>query len=58
MRAGMILAGIGTTLALLSASPAQPAPPPPLTVNQHGISVLVQDSGTDMEKGTDLFLGK
>lgn len=48
MRAGMILAGIGTTLALLSASPAQPEPLPPLTVNQHGISVLVQGSGTDI----------
>ncbi|WP_340051743.1 alpha/beta hydrolase [Pseudomonas proteolytica] len=48
MRAGMILAGIGTTLALLSASPAQPAPLPPLTVNQQGISVLVQGSGTDI----------
>lgn len=29
-------------------SPAQPAPLPPLTVNQHGISVLVQGSGTDI----------
>ncbi|WP_426181451.1 alpha/beta fold hydrolase [Pseudomonas sp. TWRC1-2] len=48
MRAGMILAGIGTTLALLSASLAQPAPLPPLTVNQRGISVLVQGSGTDI----------
>jgi len=48
MRAGVILAGIGTTLALLSASPAQPAPLPPVTVNQGGISVLVQGSGTDI----------
>lgn len=48
MRVGMILAGVGTTLALLSASPAQPAPMPPLTINQHGISVLVQGSGTDI----------
>lgn len=48
MRAAMIIAGIGTTPALLSASPAQPAPLPPLTVNQHGISVLVQGSGTDI----------
>lgn len=48
MRAGMILAGIGTTLALLSASPAQSAPLPPVTVNQHGISVVVQGSGTDI----------
>lgn len=48
MRAGVILAGIGTTLALLFASPAQPAPLPPVTVNQGGISVLVQGSGTDI----------
>lgn len=48
MRAGMILAGIGTTLTLLSASPAQPAPLPPGTVNQGGISVRVQGSGTDI----------
>lgn len=48
MRAGMILAGMVTTLALLSASPAQPAPLPPFTVNQDGISVLVQGAGTDI----------
>ncbi|WP_300635249.1 alpha/beta hydrolase [Pseudomonas sp.] len=48
MRAEMILAGIGTTLALLSASPAQPAPLPLETVNQGAISVRVQGSGTDV----------
>ncbi|AZF22421.1 alpha/beta fold hydrolase [Pseudomonas sp. R3-52-08] len=48
MRAEMILAGIGTALALLSASPAQPAPLPQETVNQGVISVQVQGSGTDI----------
>ncbi|KAB0500491.1 MULTISPECIES: alpha/beta fold hydrolase [Pseudomonas] len=48
MRVGMILAGIGTTLALVSTSPAQPASLPPGTINQGGISVLVQGSGTDI----------
>ncbi len=48
MRVGVILAGIGSTLALLSASPAQPAPLPPAAVNQGNISVQVQGSGTDI----------
>lgn len=48
MRAGMILAGIGTLLALLAASPAQPASLPSGTVNEGGISVQVQGSGTDI----------
>lgn len=48
MRARMIFAGIGTLLALLSASPAQSAPLPPGTVNKGGISVQVQGSGTDI----------
>lgn len=48
MRVGVILAGIGSTLALLSASPAQPAPLPPTTVIQGNISVQVQGSGTDI----------
>ncbi|AZF05693.1 alpha/beta fold hydrolase [Pseudomonas sp. R5-89-07] len=47
MRTGMMLAGIGTTLALLSASPAQAAPLP-VTVGQDGISVLVEGAGTDI----------
>lgn len=48
MRAGSILAGIGATLALLSASPAQSATLPADTVNQGRISVQVQGSGTDI----------
>lgn len=47
MRTGMMLAGIGATLALLSASPAQSAPLP-VTADQNGISVLVQGTGTDI----------
>lgn len=48
MRAGMIVAGIGATLALLSASPAQAVALPPGAVNQGGISVRVEGSGTDI----------
>ena len=48
MRAGSILTGIGATLALLSASPAQSATLPSDTVNQGRISVQVQGSGTDI----------
>lgn len=48
MRLRMILAGIGTTLALVSASPAQAAPLPPGAIKQGGISVLVQGSGPDI----------
>jgi len=44
----MIVAGIGATLALLSASPAQAVALPPGTVNQGGISVRVEGSGTDI----------
>lgn len=47
MHTTVMLAGIGTTLALLSASPAQSAPLP-VTADQNGISVLVQGTGTDI----------
>lgn len=48
MRVRMILAGIGATLALVSASAAQHAPQPPEAIKQGGISVLVQGSGPDI----------
>ena len=48
MRVGMILAGIGTTLALVSASPAQPASLSPAAIDQGVISVRVQGSGPDV----------